>query len=71
MSQTVQNRLRTIPLTPESWKQFHGLVGPDELAVIVSARPQSVSHENFMAEIPDYLCQHFVERSFVMVFPGL
>lgn len=71
MNQATQNRLQFLPHTPESWWQMHNLVGQDELAILVNARPQSVSHENFMTEIPDYLCQHFVERSFVMVYPGL
>lgn len=64
-------KLRTQLLSPDDWWLMHTDLAPDELAIFVSARPASVSHEGFMERIPDYLAENFAERSFVVVYPGL
>lgn len=71
ISKKTKARLKVALLEKSNWKHLHGQWSPDDLTIIVSARPEAVSYEAFMEKIPGYLTEHFDDKNFVMAYPAL
>ena len=58
----------------DNWDDFLILareVSPQDVMILVSARPNTVSYHDYLEKIPDYLSKYFTETSFMIVYPGL
>jgi hypothetical protein len=54
------------------WRDFLIIakeVDPDDLLIVVSARPGTLSYNSHLDSIPRLLAKHFQENSFVIMFP--
>lgn len=70
ISPKTNDLMRATDLAPDDWWSLHELLHANELPVLVSARREGVSHENFMERLPGYLSENFDKKSFVLVYPA-
>ncbi len=66
-----KSRLQVSPLRVSDWWRLHEDLPPDCLLIIVSSRWKGVSWKGYLDRIPAYLAEHFVDKSFVLAFPGI
>jgi hypothetical protein len=71
VSKNFQKDIMVIHITDSSWFRLHDNWQPDVLTIILSARQGCVSYESFMEKLPDYLTEHFTDKSFVLAFPAV